>query len=91
VTRFPFRAIGKAVATEAPEGQVKIVFAPDTGAVLGASVVGAGATELVHEILLASYAELTLEELAQMIHAHPTLSEGIMEAAKAGMGRAIHI
>ncbi|MDD3982309.1 MAG: dihydrolipoyl dehydrogenase [Spirochaetales bacterium] len=91
LARFPFRAIGKAVATEAPEGQVKIVFAPDSGAVLGASVVGAGATELVHELLLASCAELTLEELAQMIHAHPTLSEGIMEAAKAGMGRAIHI
>lgn len=91
VARFPFRGIGKAVATEIPEGQVKIIFAPDTGAVLGASIAGAGATDLIHELLLASNAELSLEELADMIHAHPTFSEGIMEAAKAGLGRAIHI
>ncbi len=89
--RFPYRGIGKAVATEAPEGQVKIVFSPATGAILGASIVGAGATDTIHELLLASMAELTLEEVAEMIHAHPTLSEGIMEAAKAGLGRAIHI
>lgn len=91
VARFPFRGVGKAVATEAPDGQVKLVFAPDTGAILGASIVGGGATELIHEVLLASIAELTLEEVADMIHAHPTLSEGVMEAAKAGMGKAIHI
>lgn len=91
VARFPFRGIGKAVATEVPEGQVKIIFAPDTSAILGASIVGAGATDLIHELLLASNAELSLEELADMIHAHPTFSEGIMEAAKFGLGRAIHI
>jgi dihydrolipoamide dehydrogenase len=89
--RFPYRGIGKAVATELPEGQVKIIFSPDTGAILGASIVGAGATETIHELLLASVADLTLEDVAEMIHAHPTLSEGIMEAAKAGLGRAIHI
>jgi len=90
VARFPYRGIGKAVATEVPEGQVKLLFAPDTGAILGASIVGAGATETIHELLLASSAELTLEDVAEMIHAHPTLSEGIMEVAKAGLGRAIH-
>lgn len=90
VARFPYRGVGKAVASEAPDGQIKIVFAPDTGAVLGASIVGAGATDTIHELLLASVAELTLDDLAEMIHAHPTLSEGIMEAAKAGLGRAIH-
>ncbi|MDP2790863.1 MAG: dihydrolipoyl dehydrogenase [Rectinemataceae bacterium] len=91
LARFPYRGIGKAVATEAPEGQVKIVFSPTTGAILGASIVGAGATDTIHELLLASETELTLEEVGEMIHAHPTLSEGIMEAAKAGLGRAIHI
>lgn len=91
VARFPYKGIGKAVATEAPEGQVKIIFSPMTAAILGASIVGAGATDTIHELLLASEAELTLEEVAEMIHAHPTLSEGIMEAAKAGLGRAIHI
>jgi dihydrolipoamide dehydrogenase len=91
VARFPYKGIGKAVAIDAPEGQVKIVFSPATGAILGASIVGAGATDTIHELLLAAEAELTLEEVAEMIHAHPTLSEGIMEAAKAGLGRAIHI
>jgi dihydrolipoamide dehydrogenase len=91
VARFPYRGIGKAVATGVPEGQVKILFTPDSGAILGASIVGAGATDTIHELLLASHAELTLEDVADMVHAHPTLSEGIMEACKAGLGKAIHI
>lgn len=91
IARFPYRGIGKAIATEVPDGQLKIVFSPDTSAILGASIVGAGATDIIHELLLASRAELTLEDVAEMIHAHPTLSEGLMEAAKAGLGRAIHI
>ncbi len=91
VARFPYRGIGKAVATEAPDGQVKILFSPDTGAILGASIAGVGATDTIHELLLASHAELTIEDIAGMVHAHPTLSEGIMEAAKAGLGQAIHI
>ncbi|TXT41805.1 MAG: dihydrolipoamide dehydrogenase [Spirochaetes bacterium] len=90
VARFPYRGIGKAVATEAAEGQVKLVYAPDTGAILGVSIAGAAATEIVHELLLASCAELTIDEVSEMIHAHPTISEGVMEAAKAGLGRAIH-
>jgi len=90
VARFPFRGIGKAVATGVPVGQIKIVYEPDTSAILGASIVGAGATDTIHELLLASHAELTLTEVAGMIHAHPTLSEGIMEACKAGLGMAIH-
>ncbi len=91
VARFPYRGIGKAMATEAPDGHIKIVFAPETGAILGAAIVGIGATDTIHELLLASRAELTLDDVAEMIHAHPTLSEGIMEAAKAGLGKAIHI
>jgi dihydrolipoamide dehydrogenase len=91
VARFPYRGVGKAVATERRDGQAKIVFDPESHAILGATVVGAGATELVHELLLASRAELRLEDLADMIHAHPTLSELVMESARAGLGRAIHI
>jgi len=91
IARFPYKGIGKAVATGCAEGQVKVVYAPDTGRILGASIVGAGATELIHELLLASKADLGLEDVAGMIHAHPTLSEGILEAARAGLGRAVHI
>jgi dihydrolipoamide dehydrogenase len=91
VARFPYMGIGKAVATEMPEGQVKVVFDPDTRVVLGASIVGAGATDTIHELLLASVLDLDVEKVAEMIHAHPTLAEGVMEAAKAALGRAIHI
>jgi dihydrolipoamide dehydrogenase len=91
VARFPYRGIGKAVAVGSLEGQAKILFDPHTRAILGASIVGAGATELVHELLLAARSELLLDDLAETIHAHPTLSELIMEGAKSGLGRAIHI
>ncbi|MDP3176525.1 MAG: FAD-dependent oxidoreductase, partial [Spirochaetaceae bacterium] len=88
--RFPYRGIGKAVAIDAVDGQAKLLYDPRTFAVLGASIVGEGATELIHELLLASRSELRIEDVADMIHAHPTLSEGIMEVAKAAMGRAVH-
>jgi dihydrolipoamide dehydrogenase len=91
VARFPYLGVGKAVATGAPDGQVKIVFDPHNRAILGASIVGAGATELIHELLLASRSELLLDDVADMIHAHPSLSELIMEGARSGLGRAIHI
>lgn len=90
VARFPYRGIGKAVAVGAAEGQVKLVHDPGSGEILGASVVGAGATEVVHELLLAKRAELLLGDVADMVHAHPTISEGLMEAARAGLGRAVH-
>jgi len=91
VARFPYRGNGRAVAVEAPEGQVKIVFDPDTKAILGASIVGESAADTIHEILLASKAELTVEDVAELVHAHPTVSETIMEASKAALGHAIHI
>jgi dihydrolipoamide dehydrogenase len=90
IARFPFRGVGKAVATGAPEGQAKLVYDEVTHAILGASIVGAGATELVHELLVAARSELLLDDIADAIHAHPTLSELNMEAARAGLGRAIH-
>ena len=80
---FPFRADGKAVAMGKPEGQVKLVLDPGTGEILGASVVGEGAPELIHELLLARSAELLPQDIAEMVHAHPTLSEAVMEAREA--------
>ena len=91
VARFPYVGVGKAVAVGSPEGQAKIVYDPRTHAILGATIVGAGATELVHELLLAARSELLLEDVADMIHAHPTLSELLMELGRSGLGRAIHI
>ncbi len=91
VARFPYRGNGRAVAEEALEGQVKLVFNPDTGAILGASIVGSGAADIIHELLLASKAELTVGDVAELVHAHPSVSETVMEAAKAALGHAIHI
>ncbi|MBU5613872.1 dihydrolipoyl dehydrogenase [Geomonas azotofigens] len=88
---FPFRAIGKAVAVEKSDGFVKILFDRESKEILGCTIIGSEATELIHEVLLAKQAELTAEELAVMIHAHPSLSEGVMEAARAAAGAAIHI
>jgi dihydrolipoamide dehydrogenase len=87
---FPYRGAGKSVAVGKSEGVIKVVFDPDTKEILGASVCGAEATELIHEILLAKKAELLPEDIATMIHAHPTLSEAVMEVMRAVEGWAIH-
>ena len=85
---FPYRGAGKSVAIEESEGFVKIVYDPKTKEILGAHVVGADATELIHEILLARTAELLPEDIATMIHAHPTLSEAEWggDARRGGLG-----
>jgi dihydrolipoamide dehydrogenase len=70
---------------------VKVLYSPETHEILGASVAGADATELIHEILLAKTSELLPEDIAEMIHAHPTLSEAVMEAMRAVEGWAIHV
>ena len=87
---FPFQGVGKAVAVEKPDGLVKILFDPESKEILGAQIAGAEATELIHELLLAKITELLPEDIATMIHAHPTLAEGVMEAARAAEGWAIH-
>ncbi len=88
---FPYKGVGKAVATECSDGLVKVLYDPKTKEILGAHIVGAEATELLHEILLAKTAELLPADIANMIHAHPTLSEGVMEAMRAVEGWAIHL
>ena len=76
---LPYRSTGKAVAEGMTEGMFKVLYDPDTEEILGAHIVGYNATELIHEILLARAAGLCPGDIARMIHAHPTLSEGIME------------
>lgn len=88
---FPYRGAGKAVAVGRPEGMVKILTDRATKEIIGAHIVGANATELIHELLLARTAELLPEDIATMMHAHPTLSEAVMEAMRASEGWAIHI
>jgi dihydrolipoamide dehydrogenase len=88
---FPYRGAGKAVAIGATDGMVKILFDRDTKEFIAAHVVGSQATELIHELLLGKRSELLPEDIATMIHAHPTLSEAVMEAARAAEGWAIHI
>jgi dihydrolipoamide dehydrogenase len=87
---FPYRGAGKSVAIEQPEGLVKILLDPVTSELLGAHIVGADATELIHELLLVRQAELLPEDVSRMIHAHPTLSETILEVMREAQGQAIH-
>jgi dihydrolipoamide dehydrogenase len=91
VSKFPFMAIGKAVAIADYEGWVKIVSDTRYGEILGATIVGPDATELIHELALARSAELTADEIAAMVHAHPTLSEALHEAALGVSGAPLHI
>jgi len=82
VGRSMFAASGKANAYGSLDGLVKLVFNADDHRLLGASLVGHGAVELVGEIGLARHLEVKAEDMAHMVHAHPTLSETIREAAE---------
>ena len=91
VGKFPFQASGKAVASNTSEGFVKLLVGEQFGEVLGAHIVGADATEMIAEYGLALQLEATAEDIHHTIHAHPTMSEAMMEAAAAVFGEAIHI
>lgn len=91
VGKFPFRALGKAIAAGHEGGFVKIVADKQYGEVLGCHIIGYGATDLIAEIGLARTLEATTAELGGTVHAHPTLSEAIMEAALDAEGRAVNI
>jgi dihydrolipoamide dehydrogenase len=90
VGKFPFTASGKAVAAGHTPGFAKILAEPRYGEIVGAHVVGYGATELIAEIGLAMTLEATTSEVAATSHAHPTLSEALLEAALAAEGRGIN-
>ena len=91
VGKFPFMASGKAFAIGEREGFVKLIFDAKYGEILGAHIIGSEATEMIAEVTLARSLEATGESLIKTVHAHPTLSEAIMEAAANAYGEAIHI
>ena len=91
VGRFPFSANGRARASNETEGFVKIIRGKKYGEILGATIVSGHASEMIHELILARTSEYTVEEVDLAIHAHPTLSEAIGEAALDSLGRAVHI
>ena len=91
IGKFPFTASGKAQAIAHPEGLVKLIFDKKTDGLLGAHIIGYDATEMIAELGLALRLEATSKEIFHTIHAHPTLSEAVMEASMAAEGTAVHI
>ena len=87
---FPFAAIGRAVAMNETAGQVKVIAHAETDRILGVHMVGPGVSELIAEAVVAMEFHGSSEDLARIVHAHPTLSEAVHEAALAVDKRAIH-
>jgi dihydrolipoamide dehydrogenase len=90
IGKFPFSASGRARTAGETEGFVKVIRDSKYGEILGAHIVGAHATELIHELLVARENEFTVEEVDLAVHAHPTLAESVAEACLDSMGRMIH-
>ena len=90
VGKFPFRANGKVLTTGENQGLAKLIAEKETGRLLGASIIGVNATDLLAEVTLAIENKLTVEDIAETIHAHPTTAETIHEAALDLQGGAIH-
>jgi dihydrolipoamide dehydrogenase len=90
IGKFPFQASGKALAAGHDEGMVKLIVDKQYGEILGCHIIGHGATDLIAEVGLARTLEATTAELTGTVHAHPTLSEAIMEAALSAEGRSIN-
>ena len=91
IGKFPFSASGKARAIGETDGFVKLIIGEPHGEILGAHIIGPEATEMIAELGLAITLEATYEEIEATIHAHPTLSESVHEAAGQAFGHAIHI
>ena len=91
VGKFPFSASGKASASGAKDGFIKLIFDAKYGEILGAHMIGANVTEMIAEIVAIRKLETTGHELIKTIHPHPTMSEAIMEAAAAAYGEVIHL
>jgi dihydrolipoamide dehydrogenase len=90
VGRFRYAGLGKAQAAGETIGQFKVISDEHTKQILGVHIIGSHAADLIHEAALAMHGGLTVADLADMIHAHPTFSEGLMEAAEDVEGMAIH-
>ncbi|MFH1590611.1 MAG: dihydrolipoyl dehydrogenase [archaeon] len=91
VGRFPFAALGRALTLNQTDGFVKVIAEKGSNEVLGVQAVGPGASDMISEAALAIEMGATVEDISLTIHPHPTLPEGLMEAAEATMGAAIHI
>jgi len=91
VGRFPFLGNGKAIALGEPEGLVKTIFDRQTGALLGAHMVGAEVTELIQGFVVAMSLEATEEDLIHIVFPHPTLSEMMHESVMDAYGRVVHV
>jgi len=91
ISRFSFGALGKALAMGEDYGFVQLVIDAKTDLVLGAQIMGPHASDLVHEVAVAMHMGATSADIANTIHAHPSLPEAIMEAAEAAHGKAIHV
>lgn len=91
IGRFPFGASGRALTLGRPEGQATVVADAATGLILGVTLVGAGAGELIGQAALALEMGATLEDLALTLHPHPGLGEAVQEAAEAALDRAVHV
>ena len=91
VGKFFYAGLGKAMAIGETDGFYKIISDEETGEILGVHIFGAHATDIIAEAALAIQLECTVEELGRTIHAHPTLAEGVMEAAHAVHGECIHM
>lgn len=90
IGRFRYAALGKAQATGETTGLCKVIAEASSGRILGVHMLGAHAADLIHEAALAMQVGATVTQVAEMIHAHPTLAEGFMEAAEDVEGKAIH-
>ena len=90
IGRFRYQALGKAQATGETTGFCKVIAEAGSGKILGVHIVGAHAADLIHEAALAMQLGATVTQVANMIHAHPTLAEGLMEAAEDAEDKAIH-
>jgi dihydrolipoamide dehydrogenase len=91
IGKFPFAALGRAMAVSATDGFIKVIVDKKTNEVLGVGIVGPEASDLIGEGALALEMAAFAEDVALTVHPHPTLGEGVMEAFKHALGEAIHI
>ena len=91
IGKFPFSALGRAMAVNETDGFIKVVANKDTKELLGVHIVGPSATDLISEGALALEMHAFLEDVGLTIHPHPTLGEGMMEASQNALGHAIHV
>ena len=91
VGKFPFRALGKSMASGETDGFVKVIYDEKYGEMIGCHIIGFEATNLITEATIARRLETTWHEVLETIHPHPTLSEGLLEATADALGEAIHI